>query len=74
MTVFPNPANDKVWVVGSGLEEVRLFNAMGQLVLTVSCGEADQMELNLSSLSAGVYMMSLQHRDGQVTNKILVRQ
>ena len=74
VTVFPNPTNDKVWVVGSGLQEVRLFNAMGQLVLTKQGDGADQMELDLSSLSAGVYMMSLQHRDGQVTNKTLVRQ
>ena len=74
VSVFPNPTNDKVWVAGNGLESVKVYNAMGQLVFAENYGDTEQMEIDLSAFSAGVYMITVQSRDGQVMNKTLVKQ
>ena len=61
-------------MAGNGLESVKVYNAMGQLVFAENYGDTEQMEIDLSAFSAGVYMITVQSRDGQVMNKTLVKQ
>lgn len=51
--VYPNPATDYTFVEGA-TDEVRVYDVMGRLVLTVSISEEKTM-LNISSLPAGMY-------------------
>lgn len=51
--VYPNPATDYTFVEGA-TDEIRVYDVMGRLVLTVSISEEKTM-LNISSLPAGMY-------------------
>ena len=56
--VYPNPSNNKVWIVlpqEALAEEVKVYNALGQLVKTVQ----GTNEINISDLERGVYFVSI---------------
>lgn len=72
--VFPNPTNDKVYVNGTEIQSVRVFNAMGQCLLSEEADHAQQLEISLASFRTGVYTVSILTSHGNVINKIIVRQ
>ena len=56
LSVMPNPANDVIRVNGlNGTEEVNIYNTLGQVVKSARL--SDGQSLNISDLSAGVYML-----------------
>jgi hypothetical protein len=68
--IFPNPANGVVKIEGVIANEVRVFNALGQLVKTVR----GTNEIDLSGLVEGLYLLRISDADGKVyTNKITKR-
>ncbi len=56
LSVMPNPANDVIRVNGlNGTEEVNIVNTLGQVVKSERL--SDGQSINISDLSAGVYML-----------------
>lgn len=74
ISLYPNPTNGKVMIQGQAIETVKVYNAMGQLLLNEVVDNADQVELNLSSFSAGVYTISVSMTNGQRMNRMVVRE
>ncbi len=68
--VYPNPASDKLYIQTQKNGAVRILNITGQVVLeqTVSMG---QNEINIGSLPAGAYEVSI-NSNGQITNSKLM--
>lgn len=60
--IFPNPATDKITISGSniesGLNEVKIFNAQGIVERIISV-YGQNAEVNVSDLSTGIYMISV---------------
>ena len=73
ISLYPNPTNDKVFIQGHDLVSVKVYNAMGQLVLTEDCGHADLFELNLGSLSDGVYTAAITLTEGKTAVKRIIK-
>lgn len=68
ISVYPNPASSVLNVRGENVKEVRLFNGMGQQVLSTS-----QQILNVSMLPAGLYMVNALMQNGhEVTYKVVI--
>lgn len=64
--VFPNPSNDLIhlevkFAVGRTPETVLVYDIMGKILLTTSYATSaeDNVELNISNLSAGIYFVKL---------------
>ena len=74
ISLFPNPTKDKVTIQGTAIETVRVFNALGQCLLSESAGNTDNVELNLNGLSAGVYTVSIRLSYGLQINKMIVKE
>ena len=78
LRVFPNPASTKVQVLlpnGTRTSEVYLYDIAGRLVKQVSCArDADKVEIDVLSLSEGVYILGI-HDEGNrnLTEKLVVR-
>ena len=72
--LFPNPTKDKVMIQGQGIETVKVYNAMGQLLYTEVCDNAENVTLHLSSFSAGVYTISVRLTNGQQSNHMVVKE
>lgn len=72
--LFPNPARDKVVLSGHGIEMVKVYNTLGQLLYSEACDSVESIELNLSSFSAGVYTVHVRLGNGQQIHQIIVKE
>ncbi len=73
VTVFPNPANDKLTVEASKvIKQCDVFSVTGALVVTQQ-GDRDSMEINVSMLPAGFYMIRMSFDDAVETRSFIKR-
>jgi hypothetical protein len=72
--MYPNPTKDEVMINGREIETVKVYNALGQLVYMEECGSANNVELHLNGLSAGVYTVNVRMANGQQANKRIVKE
>jgi hypothetical protein len=72
MIVFPNPANSFV-NVSSGLpvQNVKILNHSGQLVQS-SAANSTRVRLDVSGISAGLYLMVLETEEGVNFRKLII--
>jgi len=73
-TVSPNPATDVINVSGknnSTISAVSLTDINGRVVKQTSFNNIAKIEMNISDLSAGVYMMNIKSSEGEATKKII---
>lgn len=72
--LWPNPAEDVVWIEGSSEQTVhlRLLSPNGQIVM-----QERQLslpaKLNLGELPVGVYFLEISHESGRFTEKLIKR-
>jgi hypothetical protein len=59
IALFPNPTQDNLTLIWSNidLQGIRLTDAAGRLVIEQRVSETDQLELNVSNQSNGVYFL-----------------
>ncbi len=69
--VYPNPANALMSVEAEGLQQVTIFNVMGQAVMTHRCSE-NGVVINTSDLASGVYTISIKAAQGTITKRFAV--
>ncbi len=73
-SVYPNPSNGLVTIssdANSALSSVSLTDLNGRTVKTVELNGDSSSQINISDLSAGVYMMNINSDQGSVTKKII---
>lgn len=68
--VYPNPATDKLYIQSPKIGSLRLINITGQIVLEQII-ISGQNEINIGSLPAGAYEVSI-NSNGQITNSKLM--
>jgi hypothetical protein len=66
--VYPNPVKDVLTVEGQDIEQVDVFNTMGQLVKTVKCND-NIVNVNVSDLQNGMYIVNVIDNNGEVSSK-----
>ena len=70
ISVYPNPAMEKVTIDGVEAAEVQVYNAFGQLVKTIR----NSNEIPVAGLVEGVYLLRITDADGKCyTNRVAVR-
>ncbi|MBR4136757.1 MAG: T9SS type A sorting domain-containing protein [Bacteroidales bacterium] len=80
MTLYPNPAENMVNIAFSSKETnnatLSIYNLMGQCIYaeTVNVMEgSNHLNVNISNLNAGVYMVSVKTAQGTTTQKLVVK-
>lgn len=69
VNVYPNPANSILHVEGENIDNIRIFNALGQLMTTTT-----NTEISVSGYSEGLYTVSVTLTDGRtLTRKVMVK-
>lgn len=66
--VYPNPVKDVLTIEGQDIEQVNVFNTMGQLVKTVKCND-NIVNVNVSDLQNGMYIVNVIDNNGEVSSK-----
>lgn len=71
-SVFPNPAKDVINIANiEGLNGVKIVDLNGRTVKSVNFSSASEAAVNVSDLTAGVYMMNITTEKGTSTQKIV---
>ncbi len=75
LSLFPNPATNQVtaWAVGAATGRVELFNSLGQPVATPRALQGSRVEIDLSTLPSGSYVVVLTTADAVFQQRLLVR-
>ncbi len=60
LAIYPNPANDIINIKGINIAQINIYNNIGKLVETTSKNQID-----VSSYSAGVYILNILSKDGE---------
>ena len=69
LTIYPNPAKEKVTIEGIEIAEMQVYNALGQLVKTVR----NSNEISVEGLAEGVYLLHIHDKQGvSHTNRITI--
>ncbi|MEX0968491.1 MAG: PKD domain-containing protein [Bacteroidia bacterium] len=72
--VFPNPAQDAVWIRGSESQEIsqlRVLNMHGQIMLEQTAGTVGDVQLNVGNLPRGIFILNLTMNNGDIVSKRL---
>ena len=70
--VYPNPADDDIFVKGEPMDEIALFALNGKKLRTKSKGFNDTMSLDVSDLKSGVYLLKILSAKGFLFKRIVV--
>ncbi len=75
VNVWPNPTTSTVNIKGENLEAVYMYNAMGQLILTLDVTDSDeQSSIDVSGFNSGIYFMNIVSQNGNsVLKKVVVQ-
>ena len=73
LSVYPNPAQDKINLRGTAMQSVKVHNTMGQLVIAKEYGNADNVELDLNGLVPGIYTITVRMTDGSIAKKMIIK-
>ena len=77
MTIFPNPVMDEMHVrlnyVPDTPVRVTVYNRMGQIVMQEMMENTNELKLNVSRLTSGLYILESRKGNEILTNRFLVR-
>lgn len=73
-SVYPNPANNVLNLSvknGLSVNEISMVDINGRIVKTVNTGFNSEMEINVSDLMSGVYMLNVKTDEGVAVSKFM---
>lgn len=73
LSLYPNPiTNGKVYIAtkNDSEKEIQIFDVLGKKVFYT---QLNSRELNLSSLSPGVYIIKIREEESTATRKMIIR-
>ncbi|MCQ2320036.1 MAG: M20/M25/M40 family metallo-hydrolase [Bacteroidales bacterium] len=73
ITVFPNPASDRINIKAEGLQNVTVYDMMGQKI--VFCpASSDDFAMDVNGFKSGLYLFAVQLKNGQTaTQSVIIR-
>ena len=73
-SISPNPAKDILNIKGNGITKVEIISVTGNKLIAQENKANPVVQINISHLSAGVYLLRITTKAGeQVTNRFLVQ-
>jgi len=72
--VYPNPANNHIYITGAEIKEVKVFNIMGVLVSEQLFNAGAECKVNINHLANGVYTVQVKTNTSNIVAKKFVKQ
>lgn len=75
IVLFPNPARDLLTIESGNqaLQQISVYNAVGQLVYSAPATGASRHQLTTASYTPGIYLVRIQTDKGEVTSRFEIR-
>ena len=64
--IYPNPAKDMITVKGVNMSQIKVYNALGQMVKSIEC-DANEMNINVNNMQNGIYFINITNDKGEMT-------
>ena len=64
--IYPNPAKDMITVKGVNMSQIKVYNALGQMVKAIDC-DANEMNINVNNMQNGIYFINITNDKGEMT-------
>ena len=71
MEVYPNPANDIIYMKGDNIQYVEIYNTVGSRV--ISKNVIDSESINIADLTSGIYFVRIVDKQGNTTTTKIVK-
>jgi hypothetical protein len=71
ISIYPNPANERITVHYPGASSATISNLLGQSVMSVEFMSSNNMVIEIADLKSGVYFITLETADGSVSSKFI---
>ena len=71
VAIYPNPADNQITIEAANIENVTIFNMMGQKVYE-SAVNTNNVVLNMSDFNAGMYMINVKTAEYETSQRISV--
>ena len=68
ISVYPNPAHDKLFVNAANIQRIDLYTVTGQMVLS-----STESEINVSGLESGVYFVRIKCGEKMFTERVIIK-
>ena len=68
ISVYPNPAHDKLFVNAANIQRIDLYTVTGQMVLS-----STESEINVSGLESGVYFVRINCGEKMFTERVIIK-
>ncbi|MCX6209593.1 MAG: T9SS type A sorting domain-containing protein, partial [Bacteroidetes bacterium] len=74
LCVFPNPASSNIRITGKQIQQVKIVDIWGKIILNNSYNNEAVMNINISKLPQGMYIVQAMQKDGIVLTNKLIKQ
>lgn len=71
VNLYPNPTKDSFTIEAENIQNVMVYNTVGQLVYNQTC-EGNSAVINLGNVETGIYMVKVVTADGENVQKVSV--
>ena len=71
-TVYPNPVKDVLTIKGEKMNQIVIYNSLGQLVKSVEGNSDNTVEVNVKDLKNGMYFVNIINDNGKLTSKKVI--
>ena len=68
ITIYPNPANNKITIDANDVIDVKLFDVLGKQITTTKTNDVD-----VSNFNDGIYFIQVQTKQNTSTQKIIIQ-
>ena len=68
ISVYPNPAHDKLFVNAANIQSVELYNISGQLMMS-----STENEINVSEFESGIYFVRVNCGENVFTERVIIK-
>lgn len=75
LELFPNPSQEDVFVSSpTGLDLVSIYSLSGQMIESYNLNNEISTTINVRNIPAGVYMICIEDKDGNIVNKKFIKE
>jgi hypothetical protein len=64
--IYPNPVKDVLTIKGDNMNQIKVYNALGQIVKNIDCN-TNEYELNVNDMNNGIYFINITNVNGEMT-------
>ena len=68
LRLYPNPVKETLTIEGQNIQQVNVYNTMGQLVKSVNCND-NIVNINVNDLQNGMYIVNVIDANAEMSSR-----